>query len=175
MLQFNVLSPGSFRLTGGDRPIVAFPANGAKAAAEGTIVLLGVPEEQSTKGVVSWPGEYNVAGISIRGIGQDEGQQTSFVLEIDGVRLGLLSSPLKDWTDKQIESAPEIDVLIIPAEDAKLVQKLVDEFDPRVLLLLPGKDSASVEKAVGVKEHVAEYKIKGSLPAEGREAYVLAA
>ncbi len=175
MIQFNALPGSSIRLTGAGKPVVLFPASGPKAVADGSVAILAAPEEVSTPGVISWPGEYNVAGISVRGIGHAEGRQASYVVEMDGVRLGALSSPLQDWTDKQIESAPAIDVLLIPTDDAKLVQKLVDEFDPRILFLLPGKDLATVEKAVGVKEHLAEYKLKGTLPAEGREAYVLQA
>lgn len=173
MLLFTALGSGSLRVTGTQKQVVVFPSQGAKAVADNVIVLLPNPEEDTTKGCLSWPGEYNEAGVSIRGIGHEEGQQVSFVVEADGVRMGFLSSPLKDWTDKQIELAPDIDVLAIPADDAKLVQKLVDEFDPRILFLLPGKDASTVEKSIGVKERVSEYKLKGSLPAEGREVYVL--
>lgn len=175
MLLFNALSGGSFSLSGAEKDIVVFPPEGAKAASDSAIVLLAAPEEKTTKGCISWPGEYNVAGVSIKGVGHVEGQQVSYVVEADGVRMGFLSTPLQDWSDKQIELAPDIDVLAIPTEDAKLVQKLVDEFDPRIILLLPGKDAAAVQKAIGVKEHVQEYKLKGSLPVEGREVYVLGA
>jgi hypothetical protein len=56
------------------------------------------------------------------------------------------------------------------------VQKLVEEFDPRVLILLPGSEKGAlgaVEKVIGVKERTAEYKLKGALPAEGREVILL--
>jgi hypothetical protein len=174
MLQFNALTPGSFRVTGGKKSVLIFPSTAPKPT-DAEIVVLAGPEENPTKGVVSWPGEYNTGGISIKGIGHEEGRQVSYVMEVEGVRVGVLSSPLKEWTDKQLESVPDIDVLAIPGDDAKLAQKLIDEFDPRVLLLLPGKDLATLEKAVGVKEHLAEYKLKGSLPVEGRESYVLGA
>ena len=175
MIQFTSLGPDSCKITGGEKPVIVFPE--AAKADQNMITLLPVPEESTTVGALSWPGEYNEAGISIRGIGHAEGQQVSYVLEMDGVRIGVLSSPLKDWSDKQVEGAPNIDVLVIPAGDPKVVQKLVDEFDPRVLILLPGTDKnalAAVEKGIGVKERVGEYKLKGSLPAEGREVIVLA-
>ncbi len=175
MLQFTALTPGSFRLTGSSKPLLVFPPQGIKAASADAIVIMSAPEEKTTQGVISWPGEYNVAGFSVRGVGHEEGRQTSFVVEMEGVRVGILSTPLRDWTDKQMELAPAIDVLVVPADDAKLLQKLVDEFDPRVILLLPGKDLAAAEKALGSKEHVAEYKQKGSLPSEGREVMVLTA
>jgi hypothetical protein len=178
MLQFQAIKDGSYRVTGGPALMVVFPATAAEGKDTKTIILLSTPEEVTTSNVVSWPGEYNEAGISIRGIGHSEGQQVSYVVEADGVRCGFLSSPLQDWSDKQLESVPDIDVLVIPGDDSRLVQKLVDEFDPRVLLLVPPKekgDFAAVTRTMAPKETVSEYKLKGSLPAEGREVYVLAA
>lgn len=178
MLTFTALSPTSFRLQNGDASMTVFPDD-AKGAKDG-ITLLPLPEDPSQNSktnVVSWPGEYNMSGVSVRGIGHDDGKQVSYVADPDHVRCAFLSSPVKDWTDKQIESVGDIDVLVLTAADVKLTQKLVDEFDPRVLILLPGKDKEalkSVEKVIGVKERVSEYKIKGALPAEGREVVVLA-
>lgn len=148
-------------------------------SAKDSLVLLPVPEENPRKGVISWPGEYNMAGVSVRGIGHKEGKQVSFAIEVEGVRTGCLSLPLQDWTDHEIELIGDLDVLVLPSGDAKLIQKLVDEFDPRVLLVVPGsggKIDTEVLKVCGAqgKEHVSEYKLKGSLPAEGREVVVLA-
>lgn len=175
MLTFTALGPSSFRIVGGATPVVVFP-DPVKASKE-AVTLAAVPEEKDMDNVLSWPGEYNVGGVSFRGIGHDEGKQVSYVADMDGIRLGFLSSPLKDWSDKQLESVGDIDALVMPAGDAKIAQKLVDEIDPRVLILLPTKDKEAlkaVEKVIGVKERAAEYKIKGSLPAEGREVVVLA-
>ncbi len=174
MLTFTSLSPSSFRLTGGQTAVVVFP-DAAKGAKDG-ITLLSVPEEKDTAGALSWPGEYNLGGISFKGIGHDDGKQVSYVADVDGVRCAFLSSPVKEWTDKQIEAVGDIDVLALPAADVKLTQKLVDEFDPRVLIILPGAEKGAlgaVEKVIGVKERAKEYKIKGSLPQDGREVVVL--
>ncbi|MBI2636007.1 hypothetical protein HYW84_01645 [Candidatus Peregrinibacteria bacterium] len=177
MLTFTSVSPTSFRLQNGDATLTVFPnpSDAAKSGKSG-ITLAAVPEEEGSQGVISWPGEYNISGVSIRGIGHDDGRQVSYVADPDHIRCAFLSEPVKDWTDRQIEAVGDVSVLVLPAADAKLTQKLVDEFDPRVLILLPGKDKdalKSVEKIIGVKERVGEYKIKGSLPAEGREVVVL--
>ena len=94
------------------------------------------------------------------------------------MRCAFLSSPLQEWTDKQLESVGDVDVLALPADDLKLSQKLIDEFDPRVLIILPSKNKDtydSLAKVVGVKSEniVSEYKLKAQLPAEGREVVVL--
>lgn len=176
MITFTSLDSAT-RVSGGAKDLIVYPADAKKAVKDNVIVLSASPEEQSTDGVVSWPGEYNVGGVSLKGIGHEDGRQVSFVVDIDGVRCALLSSPLQDWTDYQLEAVGDIDVLLIPTSDAKLVQKLVDEFDPRVLILQPTKEKdahGAVLKAFGAKEKVSEYKLKSSLPAEGREVVVLA-
>ncbi len=174
MITFSSLGSGSFKVAGTPKSLVVFPKDAAKAAGDSVIVLASTPQEASKNGVVSWPGEYNVAGVSIKGIGHDDGKQVSYVVDCEGARCAFLSAPLHEWSDKQMEFVGDVDVLVIPTTDAKIAQKLVDEFDPRVLVLIPGKDNAAVMKHVGAKETVTEYKLKSSLPAEGRESVVLA-
>jgi hypothetical protein len=177
MLTFSALSPTSLRISSGSSTIIAFPESSPKALKENDIFLLAIPEEQFRVQVISWPGEYNVNGISILGIEHSGGKQASYVATVDGVRIGFLSLPLKDWTDQQIESVGDIDVLVLPASETKLCQKLIDEFDPRVLLVLPGTEKgalSALEKVIGAKRTESEFKLKGALPAEGREVIVLA-
>lgn len=174
MLTFSSLGSGSYKIVGGKKPVIVFPPDRTTDAS--VLKLASSPEEKKSDDVISWPGEYNEYEVSIRGVGHEEGQQISYVVEVDGVRCGCLSSPLREWSDKQLEAVGDLDVLAIPAEELKLVQKLVDEFDPRVLFIIPSKEKSdldAVSKAVGVRETVNEYKVK-SLPAEGREVIVLA-
>ncbi|MBI3619499.1 hypothetical protein HY213_05710 [Candidatus Peregrinibacteria bacterium] len=175
MLTFTSTGGPSLRIAGAEKVMLAFPKDGAGAAKDGALLLLAVPEEEPSPGILSWPGEYNHSGITIRGIGHNEGQQVSYVVDADDLRVALLSSPLQDWTDPQIESVGEIDVLVLPADDAKIAHKLIDEFDPRVLILtLTGKESEAVLKSIGgTAQRLSEYKLKGQLPAEGREVVVM--
>ncbi|MDO8649675.1 MAG: hypothetical protein Q7R81_07935 [Candidatus Peregrinibacteria bacterium] len=177
MLTFTSLGGKSFRVTGGGVPIIAYPEK-VPEKSENVLTLLSAPEENPPKGTLSWPGEYNIAEISLKGIGHTEGQQVSYVAELDGVRCAFLSSPLQDWTDHELEVVGDIDLLALPTDDPKIVQKLVDAFDPRILIILHGKDagdfSASLKAVGGKNEPVEEYKLKGAMPAEGREVVVLA-
>lgn len=179
MLTFTSLGGFTVKCTGANAPVLAFPGSSSDGGKD-VVTLLSqpAPEEETASNILSWPGEYNVAGVSVRGIGHEEGQQVSYVSELDGVRCAFLSSPLREWTDPQIESVGDIDVLVLPAEEAKVAQRLIDEFDPRVLILLPTKDKdayAAIAKQVGLKPDavMAEYKLKANLPAEGREVVVL--
>jgi hypothetical protein len=179
MLTFTSIGGIMFKCTGGVRPLVVFPAKASEYSKDG-LTLLPSPEEEPSKSVISWPGEYDFGGLLIRGIGHKEGQQVSYVVEVDGVRCAFLSSPLQEWTDDQRELAGEVDVLTLPSDGVKLVQELVDEFDPRVLLLLPsekGKVDADILRICGAqgKAPQKELKLKGQLPAEGREVIVLSA
>lgn len=174
MLTYSLLGPSSVKCTGGTLPVVSFPAK----PVDGAVNLFPAPEETPTRERISWPGEYDVAGITVRGVAQMEGQKVSYMVENDGVRTAFISSPLEDWEAMDIEHFGDIHVLVLPAEDAKKCQTLIDEIDPRVLILIPGADGVvhpDVLKAAGAagKEVVKEYKQKGSFPAEGREVVVL--
>jgi len=144
------------------------------------MVLLPHPEEEPTSGVISWPGEYDFNGILVRGLGHEEGRQVSFVVASEGTRLAFLSAPLHKLSDFELEQIGDIDVLAIPCDDAKLVQELIDAIDPRVLIPLPTKDEKTFQEVIKVcgaagKEAVEEYKLRSSLPAEGREVVLLKA
>lgn len=176
MLTFTSPAAGCLKISGTTKPVLVFPSK--VPTTDDVIALCSTPVEQALDTVISWPGEFNLSGVTVRGIGHGEGQQVSFVIDADDVRIGCMSQPLTEWTEKQMEAAGDLDVLAVCPGDAKLTQKLVDEFDPRIVLLLPGEAKSDLEtviKAIGVKETTAEYKLKGSLPAEGREVYVLAA
>ena len=175
MITVNSLGGKTIKVTIDGTVIIAFPNAADK---EANISLLGAPEEEVKRGVVSWPGEYDIGGIAIRGIGHDEGQRVSYVLDDGKVRIAFLSAPLHDWSDHNMQLLGDVDILCIPADDAKIAQKFIDEVDPRVLVPLPTKDEAvfvELLKIVGAqdKEIESEYKLKGGLPVEGREVVIL--
>lgn len=175
MLTFTSAGTLGLRLQGGDRPLVAFDPSLVRP---GDLLLLSVPKEEPKDSVLSWPGEYDFSGITIRGIGQNEGQHVSFLVVVDSIRCGFFASPLQEWPESHIALLGQIDVLVLPSDESKHMQTIIDDIDPRVLILLPGSTgqvSADVLKACGAagKEFVREYKLK-SLPAEGREVVVLA-
>lgn len=173
MLTFTHLKGSSIRIVGGGMPVVSFP----ETPVDGCINLLPSPQEFPSREQLSWPGEYDVAGVTVRGIGQQEGQKVSYIVEVENIRIAFPVSPLVAWDDADIEKMGEVHVLVLPAEDPKLCQALLDELDPRILIVVPSADGTlhpDVLKACGAadKEHVSEYKQKGGLPQEGREVVV---
>lgn len=140
--------------------------------------MLAESQENDESGVISWPGEYDYSGVAIRGVGHDSWKSVSYIVTIDGMRCGVLASPLEEWNDEDIELLGDLDILMVPAEDAKKVQKIIDEVDPRVVIPLKTNDKtwSEVVSACGGKgaEEVKDVKIKKStLPTESREVYVL--
>lgn len=176
MLTFTSLGGGAVRCIDGGKAILAFPSKPSGK----DINLLSVPEETPQEGVISWPGEYDLDQVAIRGIGHDEGKKVSYSVEVEGVRCAFLSSPLHDWSDHELELLGDVDVLCIPADDVKLAQKIIDEVDPRVLIPLPTKNEDTFSELLRVcgaqgKESQDDYKLKSkaSLPMEGREVVIL--
>ncbi len=176
MLLLTSLGGSSVSLSDGKTTVVAFP----KKPVTNAVNLLSQPEEDPKGTAISWPGEYDIGGIAIRGIGQQEGQHVSYTMLIDDVRVALPSSPLEDWSQADIEHLGDVHILVLPAESPKLAQSLIEEIDPRMIVIVAGSDGTmhpDVLKHAGAtgKEPVAEYKLKGGLSVEGREVIVLAA
>jgi hypothetical protein len=176
MLTLSAVPGPGVRLTGLDRPITAYVP---KAAQPGDLVLLSTPEEEPGDDVLSWPGEYDREGVALRGIGQLEGQRVSFLVIADGIRCALLSAPLLEWADADLAQLGDVHVLVLPAEEPKRAQMLLEEIDPRVLVLAPGSDGSVDPEVIRVcgatgKEFQTELKLK-ALPTEGRDVVVLSA
>lgn len=174
MLVLTAQKDTGVQCTGADRPLKVYPSGSIDPKA---VTLLSKPEEEPTAGVFSWPGEYDIAGMTLKGVGHTDGRQVSFVVMINGIRCAFLSSPLHEWSDHELELLGDIAVLTVPAERPKVLQRILDEVDPRVLVIVPlaGKMDPEVLSICGAKglEPVSEYKLKGALPAEGREVVVL--
>jgi hypothetical protein len=176
MLIIKHLSGSSVSLSDGKTEVVAYP----KKPVSGAVNLLSVPEEDPKGTAISWPGEYDVGGVAIRGVGQSEGQHVSYTMQMDDFRVALPSGPLEEWSQSDIERLGDVQVLVLPAESPKIAQSLIEEIDPRLLVIVAGSDGSmhpDVLKAAGAtgKEPVTEYKLKGGLPAEGREVIILSA
>ncbi len=180
MITLKSIGGGGLSCTNGEVTLHVFPPEAkAMKGGEKSFVLLGSPQDQATASVLSWPGEYDVQGMAIRGVGQREGQQVSYVVIMDGVRLGFLSAPLGSWSEDELGALGDLDVLALPAEDAKQTVTILEEVDPRVLIPLPTKDLKTFEAVLhaagaGDAKPQKEVKLKGgSLPQDSRAVYVL--
>lgn len=141
--------------------------------------LLSHPEESlDNKKVVSWPGEYDFGGVTVRAIGQEAGKQVSYACHTENIRMAFVDAPILEWTDTEIEKLGDVDVIVIAADNAKKITPLIEAIDPRVIILfsVKGGDLAGTAKACGASspETVAEFKVKpSSLPSDSRHIVVL--
>jgi hypothetical protein len=101
----------------------------------GAVVLEG---ENSFK--ITDPGEYEVGGVSVIGVQDQQGK--IYVIEMDGIRTALLDNPTDKLSEKQIEEIGPVDIAIIP----KLNSELVTQIDPWVILCETGSESPAVGK-----------------------------
>jgi len=120
MLTFTSLGGPTIRCKNGGKALLVFP----QKPDGDDVSLLQSPQEEPEEGIISWPGEYDLEQVAIRGIGHDEGKRVSYVVEVEGVRCAFLATPLHDWLDYELELLGDVDVLCIPADDAKLAQKV---------------------------------------------------
>lgn len=97
--------------------------------------------------VISRPGEYEVSGIFITGIstfhdperGKSRGKNTTYLVDIDDVRLCHLGDLGHVPSPRQIEDLGNIDVLFVPVGgvstiDAKMAAEIVRFIDPKIII-----------------------------------------
>jgi hypothetical protein len=141
--------------------------------------LLSHPEESLVnKKALSWPGEYDFAGITVRAVGQQDGKQVSYLCAEGGIRAAFIDTPVLDWSDAELEKLGDVDVLVVAADNPKKLVPLVEAVDPRIIILIDvkGGDLSGCAKALGQSsvQPVAELKVKpGSLPQDSRQVVVL--
>lgn len=151
------LGQSCFRLRGRGAAVVTdpFPPSlGPKLRLEGNLVTVSHQHEnhshvQSVKDahVIEGPGEYEVAGVTVRGLptfhddkkGAEHGRNTVYVIELDDVRvchLGDLGHTLDDHT---LETIGNVDVLLVPVGggrtlDGARAAEVVRQVEPRYVV-----------------------------------------
>lgn len=146
--------------------------------------------------VISGPGEYEVHGVSIVGLGleQETGKEkelhTIYVISAEGLTVGFLGELRRPMTEQELDEIQDIDVLFVPVGGKTVVHaeqalEMVSEIEPRVVIPYYYKTSGlklaldgveAFTKQVGKKDITAEekYKItKKDLPEGDMQVVVL--
>lgn len=105
--------------------------------------------------VVSGPGEYEIAGVSIFGI--SSGENTIYIINMDGLRLVHLGDLGHKLSEDQLEEINGCDVLFVPVGggstiDSQKAVEVVAQVEPRIIIPF---DLAPVEdflKLIGSEE-----------------------
>ncbi|MFA5828260.1 MAG: MBL fold metallo-hydrolase [Candidatus Shapirobacteria bacterium] len=72
------------------------------------------------KVILRGPGEYEVGGVEVLGVGAGSGD-TVYVINVDGVTIGILGEISEVLTDKKIERINAVDVLMASVGGEKVV------------------------------------------------------
>lgn len=146
------------------------------------------PVKREQPFVIDRPGEYEVGGSFVLGIGV-KAKITVYVLVIDDLRVAFLGSLTDKLTDKQLEELDGVDVLLLPVGGKPYINNeqvnfLIDKIQPSLVLPMgyktPGvknelKPAEDFLKEVGAQDTKAVDKLlvsKENLPLE-REIVVL--
>jgi L-ascorbate metabolism protein UlaG (beta-lactamase superfamily) len=142
--------------------------------------------------VLNRPGEYEVKGVFITGIqtwsgggakGEAKEENTVFVFEFGDLTICHLGDLSKVLSQAQVESMPDIDVLMVPvggggALDADKAAEVISQLEPRIVIPMHYQtEYCSLKldsltkflKEMGVAEHAPEDTLKvtkASLPEE---------
>ena len=122
---------------------------------EGLIELVTNPifavTDAEPKITIEGPGEYEVSGISIRGVGangysKDEAKVVIYRLDIGGFRVAVLGHIKSPLSDSQLEGLGVVDIVTIPVGgnnytlNAHEAAAIVRQIDPKVVIPTHYKD-----------------------------------
>lgn len=154
--------------------------------------------DNDQKILINGPGEYEVSGVSIKGISvprfkDANGRKvTVYRLEVGGARIAILGHIQDVLDEAQLEGIGVVDILIVPVGgnnytlDAHAAVKIVNQIDPRIVIPVHYADKAvkydvaqddlsSFLKEMGAQEHeiVDKLKIKNGIVPAARTVYEL--
>jgi hypothetical protein len=118
-----------------------------------------VPEVTTDVKYFSWPGDFEVKGVSIYSLvqypeEQDEDKKYNvLVIGIDGLRLAYIRNLSKEMHSDLIEKIGDIDLLVISAaDDEKVVTNTLEEIEPKALLPLISKTDLKLKEGFFQKQ-----------------------
>ncbi len=189
-MEIQYLGHSSFRVKGKTVTIVTDPYDSEKVGfkfpkLEANIVTVSHDhfdhnQAQLVEGnpkVVSGPGEYEIAGVSIFGThtyhdnknGEERGPNTVYTITIDGVNICHLGDLGHKLTDEQLDSIGNVDVLLVPVGgvytiDPSEASEVISQIEPKIIIPMhykaPGLAISKVEEMSDVEAFVKEIGIE---------------
>lgn len=129
-----------------------------------------VVREPDTELVIDGPGEYEVAGFSIRGIAAqryvdtatDDKRATIYRIEIGNVRIALLGNINSKLSEEQLEALGVVDIVIVPVGGGGYT--------------LDGTSAAHVVRTIDAKVvipiHFADKALKYEVPQDSQDVFI---
>jgi len=126
-----------------------------------TTTALPIREASPVK-IIQGPGEFDVMGVKIRGIGLvDDGDtknlRTTYVVLIESLRLCFLGPIGKNLDEGFLEKIGEVDILFLNGDaEAKKTVPLIKDIDPRTVVCHRDKDAELLAKELGQSVEAAD-------------------
>lgn len=155
-MEVTFLGMNCVRLTGKDIAVLAdpYPKSAGlpdlKATADVTLLSVqDLPHAEKGGMVIDGPGEYEVKGSQIHGVGahlhiddpeKDPKRATVFTAVIDGVRVGIFGNIAPNLDNEQLEAIGQVDVLVIPVGghgltlDAAGAAGIISQLEPKYVI-----------------------------------------
>lgn len=164
----------SFKIETNKKTLLLNPQKNAAADKNLVLTIFSHFEEGDSfaeKPAIAWPGEFEYGGIAVKSYATREDSLAQY-FELDGVRIAFLGDLKKIIAPEKLEPFVNADILFLPkiadGMPNKDLKKLVEEIDPRILVLA-GEEAffSEVFKELGADkpETLAVLEIeKGSLP-----------
>lgn len=189
-MEISYLGHSSFRIKGKTVTIVCDPYDSEKVGfkfpkLEANIVTLSHDhfdhnQSQLVGGnpkVVSGPGEYEIAGVSIFGThsyhdnreGQERGPNTIYTMAIDGVSVCHLGDLGHKLSDEQLDSIGNVDLLFVPVGGVYTIgpgeaNEVVSQIEPKVVIPMhykvPGLALSKADQLHEVDDFVREIGVE---------------
>ena len=184
-MEINWLGYSCFRIKGNNAVVITdpYPPDLGYAMGKQTARIVTVshqhPSHSYIEGidgepkVVSGPGEYEIGGVLIIGIGtfhdaekgQKRGKNNVYLMDIDGISVCHLGDLGHMLTGEQVEEIDKVDVLMIPAGgastvDASMAAEIVRRIEPKVVLPMHYKTPAVSRELEPVEKFLKEMGIE---------------
>jgi hypothetical protein len=137
-----------------------------------------LPFEISSPETIDRPGEYDIAGIKVKGLEIETESdtkviKTSYLVEADGVNLCFLDGLVKEPDDAFLEKLGEVDVLFITADKGSLEPKklgaVVKEIEPKIVVAVNEMAAENLTDGLGKKPEIADRLVVKSKDFETEE------
>jgi hypothetical protein len=111
--------------------------------------------EDSPK-VIDWPGEYEVSGVSIRGV-SEQNQDIAFVVGTNLIRILFPQNTLVGSVEQNVQHIGNVDVVCLFPEvsswSVRDWKKMLEEVDPRIVFFCGSEGRvSSLQKELGIPD-----------------------
>lgn len=157
----SLLGPSGVKCQVADFSVLVNPPSNKK----GSLVLetggeITDDDRGPAEGRVDGPGEYEVAGVRVRGIHlprESSGNKvkTAYAVNFDSIRLAFLDVLESALEQTELDKLGEVDILFVDTEGSKLNTKemvsLIKKIDPNTVIPLSGKGAKKMLEEFGQK------------------------